>query len=60
LGRVSSIDMLGGFALLPVGYALTSWATDQFGAALVCVVGGRLTVLLATLGLIHPAIRTLD
>ena len=31
LGRVSSIDMLGSFALLPIGYGLTGWLTDRIG-----------------------------
>ena len=31
LGRVSSIDSLGSFALLPVGYAVAGWATDRLG-----------------------------
>ena len=35
LGRVSSVDQLGSFVLLPVGYALTGWATDHLGPALV-------------------------
>lgn len=60
LGRVSSIDALGSFALLPVGYGLTGWAVDWIGAPAVLVVGGALTASLAGLGLLHPAIRRLD
>jgi MFS family permease len=60
LGRVSSIDYLGSFLLLPVGYALVGWATDTLGAASVFVIGGALTMALAGLGLLHPAIRHLD
>jgi MFS family permease len=60
LGRVSSIDFLGSFALLPVGYGLTGWATDLVGAPLVFVIGGLLTTVLVGLGLLHPAIRSLD
>lgn len=60
LGRVSSIDYLGSFLLLPVGYALVGWATDALGAAAVFVIGGALTMGLAALGLLHPAIRNLD
>jgi len=60
LGRVSSIDYLGSFVLLPVGYGLTGWATDRLGAPLVFVIGGALTAGLAVLGLAHPAVRRLD
>jgi MFS family permease len=60
LGRVASIDALGSFALLPVGYAVAGWATTAFGAPLVCVLGGCITMLFSALGLLHPAIRHLD
>lgn len=60
LGRVSSIDALGSFVLLPVGYAVAGWATDLVGAPLVFAVGGAVTTLLALAGLLHPAIRHLD
>jgi DHA3 family tetracycline resistance protein-like MFS transporter len=60
LGRVTSIDFLGSYTLLPVGYALAGWATDRFGAPLVFLVGGSITTLLALSGLLHPAIRRLD
>jgi DHA3 family tetracycline resistance protein-like MFS transporter len=60
LGRVSSIDALGSYVLLPVGYAISGWATDLIGAPLVFAIGGALTILFALLGLSHPAIRGLD
>jgi MFS family permease len=60
LGRVSSIDMLGSFALLPIGYGLTGWLTDRIGAAAVFTIGGAVSIVLAILGLLHPAIRELD
>lgn len=60
LGRVSSVDQLGSFALLPVGYALTGWAVDLLGPATVFIVGGILTTFIIGLGLLHPAIRQLD
>lgn len=60
LGRVSSIDLLGSFVLLPIGYALAGWATDLLGPALVFLFGGAISVALAVLGLAHPAIRHLD
>ncbi|HNP88003.1 MAG TPA: MFS transporter [Kouleothrix sp.] len=60
LGRVSSIDYLGSFVLIPIGYALAGWATDWFGAPLVFIIGGVGTMVMALLGLAHPAIRGLD
>jgi hypothetical protein len=61
LGRVVSVDALGSFGLIPIGYAITGWATELLGAALVFVIGGGLTVVVAALVLIgHPAIRGLD
>lgn len=60
LGRVSSIDALGSFVLLPVGAGLAGWATDLVGPPLVFIVGGAATALLGVAGLLHPAIRNLD
>jgi DHA3 family tetracycline resistance protein-like MFS transporter len=60
LGRVSSIDYLGSFALMPVGYALAGWATDRIGPPAVFVIGGALTTALALSALLHPAIRNMD
>jgi DHA3 family tetracycline resistance protein-like MFS transporter len=60
LGRVSSVDQLGSFVLLPIGYAAAGWLTDRIGPPSVFVLGGTLTALLLGLGLLHPAIRKLD
>jgi DHA3 family tetracycline resistance protein-like MFS transporter len=60
LGRVSSIDNLGSFALLPIGYGLAGLLTDQVGAPLVFLGGGLISAGLTVLGLLHPAIRRLD
>ncbi len=60
LGRVWSIDSLGSFVLLPVGFGLTGWATDRLGPPLVFVLGGLGTVVLALAAWLHPAIRHLD
>ncbi len=60
LGRVSSIDNLGSYVLLPVGYALAGVLTDKIGPAWVFIVGGIATACLAGIGLLHPAIRGLD
>jgi MFS family permease len=60
LGRVYSIDALGSFVLLPIGFSLSGWATELFGAPTVFLIGGAGTMALAILGLLHPAIRKLD
>lgn len=60
LGRVYSIDALGSWVLLPVGFAIAGWATDLVGAPTVFLVGGAGTIALTLLGLTHPAIRDLD
>ena len=60
LGRVYSIDALGSWVLLPIGFAIAGWATDLVGAPMVFLVGGVGTIALTLLGLSHPAIRNLD
>jgi len=60
LGRVYSIDALGSFVFMPIGFALAGWATDLIGAPTVFLIGGFSTIVLALLGLSHPAIRNLD
>jgi hypothetical protein len=60
LGRVYSIHMLGSFVFLPIGFGLSGWATDRFGAPNVFLIGGLVTMVLPLVGLIHPAVRNLD
>jgi MFS family permease len=60
LGRVYSIDALGSFILLPIGFALAGWGTDLVGAPTVFLIGGAGTILMILIGLSHPAIRNLD
>lgn len=60
LGRVYSIDALGSFILLPIGFALAGWGTDLVGAPTVFLIGGVGTILMILIGLSHPAIRNLD
>jgi hypothetical protein len=60
LGRVSSVDALGSFALLPVGYDLAGRATALIGAPLVFIIGGLSTSVLTAIALLHPAIRKVD
>jgi len=60
LGRVWSIDSLGSFVFLPVGYALAGWGTDRLGAPAIFLIGGAGTILMTMLWLSHPAVRNLD
>jgi hypothetical protein len=60
LGRVASVDALGSYALLPVGYGLAGLAADHLGAATVFVAGGAASVVVISLGLLHPSVRDLD
>lgn len=60
LGRVFSMDALGSFVLLPIGYGLAGWATDAIGAPTVFLIGAIGSMILAALPLLHPAIRNLD
>jgi MFS family permease len=60
LGRVSSIDALGSFVLMPAGFAAAGWLTDSIGPARVFLLGGGTTMALALLGLLHREVRRLD
>lgn len=60
LGRVVSIDMLGSFALLPLGFLLTGYLAEGFDVSKVALWYGGATVLLALAGLWVPAVRQLD
>ncbi|HET7010993.1 MAG TPA: MFS transporter [Anaerolineales bacterium] len=60
LGRVSSIDALGSFVLMPAGFALAGLMTDSIGPGRVFVLGGAATIALALLALLHPGVRRLD
>lgn len=59
LGRVSSLDLLGSFCLVPLGYLLAGRFADQVGPALVFIGGGLLSALLATLAMTLPDVRKL-
>jgi MFS family permease len=56
-GRVSSLDMLGSFALMPLGYLLAGWLAQQFSGVLVIAGGGLMVLLLAAGTLLVPSIR---
>lgn len=52
--------MLGSFVLLPVGLGVVGWATPLLGPALIFVIGGSVTAVLAGVALLHPGVRNLD
>ena len=57
---MASIDALGSFVLLPIGFGLAGWATDRFGPPWVFILSGAITAALALAACLHPAIRNLD
>ena len=59
-GRVASLDMLGSFALLPVGYLLTGWGADQFGSVTIHVMLCISVLLIISLALMHKGVRKFD
>jgi hypothetical protein len=60
LGRVYSIDALGSYALIPVGYAIAGGMADVVGPATVFLVGGIVSALLLGVTAMHLSIRGLD
>jgi MFS family permease len=60
LGRVSSIDTLGSFVLLPLGFAVTGWLIYHVDVGVIFIMAGNLAALISLLPLFHPSIRTLD
>ena len=60
LGRVFSIDTLGSFVLLPLGYAFTGWLVDRVDIAHIFAAEGGVAAVVSLLPLLHPSIRRLD
>lgn len=60
LGRVSSVDLLGSFALLPIGYGFAGVLADAIGPAWVFVAAGATGVALNAGGLCVRGIRRLE
>lgn len=59
LGRVFSLDMLGSFMLLPLGFIITGFLAERVGTSSLILVCGLATVFLALAGLLVPAVRRL-
>ncbi len=60
LGRIASIDTLGSFVLLPLGFAFTGWLVDRLDIAIIFIAAGAVAALVSLLPLLHPSIRGLD
>ena len=60
MGRVSSVDSLGSFILLPIGFAFTGWLIDKIGVSSVFISAGLVAATVTLLPLLHPMIRKLD
>ncbi len=60
MGRVSSVDALGSFVLLPLGFAFTGWLIDAVGVTTIFIAAGCVTAVVTLLPLLHPMIRKLD
>ncbi len=60
LGRVSSVDQLGSFGLLPIGFGITGKLTAILSPPTIFILGGAATIILLALGMLHPAVRNLD
>jgi MFS family permease len=60
MGRVSSVDTLGSFVLLPIGFAFTGWLIDRVGVTAVFIAAGGITVVISLLPLLNSRIRRLD
>lgn len=59
LGRVHSVDMLGSFALLPLGFLAVGWLATHLGVTPSLLICGGAVVLLAGTGLLVPGVRNL-
>lgn len=60
LGRVTSIDYLGSYSLVPLSYAAVGLLIDTIGASMVFVSFGIFSSLICVVALIVPSIRQID
>lgn len=59
-GRVSSLDLLGSYALLPLGYLLVGWLADYRGGIWTIALFSITGMLLLIAGLCTKGIRNFD
>jgi len=60
LGRVSSIDLLGSFGLLPIGYLAAGMVVAMAGPSTTLIAAGLVLAAVAVVGLLLRSIRSLD
>ncbi|MDU4697250.1 MULTISPECIES: MFS transporter [Paenibacillus] len=59
-GRVASLDMLGSFALLPIGYILVGWLADVIGGLQTIALFASIGTLAVLAVMFTPAVRNYD
>ncbi len=59
-GRVASLDMLGSFALLPLGYVVVGWLATVIGGEITIVTLAILVLVTIGVALCVPSIRRFD
>ncbi|MNO12600.1 putative bacilysin exporter BacE [compost metagenome] len=59
-GRVASLDMLGSFALLPVGYIIVGWLADSIGGLQTIALFAAIGSLALLAVMFTPAVRNYD
>jgi hypothetical protein len=60
LGRVVSLDMLGSFSLLPVGYLVTGWLAEGIGEIFTLVSFSIVIVFISVLVMFNKGIRNFN
>lgn len=59
-GRVASLDMLGSFALLPLGYVVVGWLATVIGGEITIIALAILVLVTIGIALSVPSIRRFD
>ncbi|PQZ59370.1 MFS transporter [Bacillus sp. MYb209] len=59
-GRVASLDMLGSFALLPLGYVVVGWLATVIGGKITIIMLAILVLITIGMALSVPSIRRFD
>ncbi|OFD11420.1 hypothetical protein BTGOE6_10490 [Bacillus wiedmannii] len=59
-GRVASLDMLGSFALVPLGYVVVGWLATVIGGEITIITLAILVLVTIGVALCVPSIRRFD
>ncbi|MGI0531270.1 MFS transporter [Bacillus pfraonensis] len=59
-GRVASLDMLGSFALLPLGYIVVGWLANIIGGTVTITILAIAAIAVVVIALLVPSIRQFD